>query len=278
MDFRAAGVALISFVFVVCITPAEAGSPVWKVTDGKGGTLYLGGSIHALRRTDYPLPPAFDEAFKKSDRLVFEDEEGKKEAEKIFKTAEYPRGDSLKKHVDPRTYAYVVKVFSLLGVPEATVAKYRPWALTMMLWSPSNDLGVEGYFLKRARATKKPVSGLVSTREHYAVFTGLTDRQAEGVLLLNFIPRGGASFDQMVSAWKRGDADRLWRETHDSYSDYPAFGERLLEARNRRWIPKIESFLQSGKNYFVIVGMGHLGGPGGLLKLLEKRGYRLEQQ
>ncbi len=250
---------------------------MWKVTDGKGGTLYLGGSIHALRRTDYPLPPAFEVAFKKSDRLVFEDEEGKKEAAQIFKAAEYPRGDSLKKHVDPRTYAYVIKVFSLLGVAEAAVAKYRPWALTMMLWSPSNDLGVDGHFLKRARAAGKPVSGLVSTREHYAVFTGLTDRQAEGVLLLNFIPRESASFDQMISAWKRGDADRLWREAHDGYADYPAFGERLLEARNRRWMPKIEGYLHSGKNYFVIVGMGHLGGPGGLLKLLGQRGYQLEQ-
>ena len=261
----------------------EAASPVWKVTDAQGnGTLFLGGSIHALRQSDYPLPVAFDRAFEKSDRLVFEDEEGKAESEKILKSGQYPRGDSLKNHVDPRTYAYVIKLFGLLGAPEAKVAKCRPWLLTLMLWSPglhglSQDLGVEGHFRQRARASAKPVSGLVSAREHLRVFTGLSDRQSEGVLLLTFIPQQSGSYTDMVGAWKRGEADRLWRNTRAAFADYPAFGERILEARNHVWLPTVESFLRSGKTYFVIVGMGHLGGPEGLLSLLKQRGYRVEQ-
>lgn len=255
---------------------------MWRITAAKGGTLYLGGSIHALRKSDYPLPSAFDRAFEKSERLVFEDEEGKAETSKIIKSGEYPAGDSLKNHVDPRTYAYVVKVFALLGAPEAKVARCRPWLLTLMLWSPglrglSSDLGVEGLLGQRARASKKPVSGLVSAREHMNVFAGLSDRQSEGVLLLTFIPSRGLPYAGMLSAWKNGEADRIWRETHASFADYPAFGERLIEARNRVWIPKIESFLQSGHTHFVVVGMGHMGGPEGLLNLLKNRGYEIEQ-
>src|ERR1051325_11162074 len=38
---------------------AVASSCVWKVTGPGGGTMYLGGSVHALRKSDYPLPAAY---------------------------------------------------------------------------------------------------------------------------------------------------------------------------------------------------------------------------
>jgi len=36
---------------------------VWKVTSAAGNVLYLAGSIHALKSTDYPLPSAYTRAF-----------------------------------------------------------------------------------------------------------------------------------------------------------------------------------------------------------------------
>src|ERR1700682_1298550 len=42
------------------VAPIQAASCVWKVSGPNGGTLYLGGSIHALRKVDYPLPLAFN--------------------------------------------------------------------------------------------------------------------------------------------------------------------------------------------------------------------------
>jgi hypothetical protein len=112
---------------VACSTSVEAGSPVWKVTHPAGGKLYLGGSVHALRKSDYPLPQAFDRAFADSSRLVFEVDDKAVATEKIVKSGEYPRGDSLKNHVDPRTYDYMKRFFALVGVPEAKFSRYRPW-------------------------------------------------------------------------------------------------------------------------------------------------------
>ena len=34
--------------------------------------VYLGGTIHLLRKSDFPLPAEFDQAYQKSDSLVFE--------------------------------------------------------------------------------------------------------------------------------------------------------------------------------------------------------------
>ena len=277
-------VRLVTAVTLVlgCSAPTEAASPVWKVTRPEGGKLYLGGSIHALRKSDYPLPAAFDVALADSSRVVFEVEDKAVSAEKILKSGEYPRGDSLKNHVDPRTYDYMKRFFGLLGVPEAKFAKYRPWLLTLMLWSPgvqglSSDLGVEGHLTKRARASKKPVAGLVSAEQHMDVFTGLNERQSEAVLLMTFIPSAGGSHSSIVSSWKKGEVDALWRRSRAAFAEYPAFADRLLEVRNRAWMPKIEGYLRSGEPHLVVVGAAHLGGPGGLLSLLRQRGYQLEQ-
>jgi hypothetical protein len=63
----------------------------------------------------------------------------------------------------------------------------------------------------------------------------------------------------------------------DSYREFPAFGERLIGRRNRNWIPKIEGYLRSGQTCFVVVGVGHMGGPDGLLSLLRARSCKIEQ-
>ena len=90
---------------------------VWKVTSGTN-VLYLGGSIHVLKGTDYPLPRAYNRAFDASDRLVCEvDPKALAESsEGIRKSGQYRKGDSLKNHVDPRTYATRVQSVKSTGI------------------------------------------------------------------------------------------------------------------------------------------------------------------
>jgi uncharacterized protein YbaP (TraB family) len=263
----------------------EAKCCVWMVTGPHGETLFLGGSVHALRSTDYPLPAAYNRAFDASSRLVLEDDpkDASAEFKRLFKAGRYSRGDSLKNHVDPRTYAYVRRFFALLNVPEKEFATFRPWLIDVILESPPEEyynLGVEEFLVRRARANSKPISGLESAKEHTQVYVGLNDRQGEEVLLLFFIQLGhgdDSGGNNMLKAWRRGDAEWLARQFHNSYSDLPFFGRRLVDERNRNWIPKIESYLASGRTYFVVVGAAHMGGPRGVLALLKARGYRIEQ-
>jgi uncharacterized protein YbaP (TraB family) len=265
---------------------ARGAACVWKVSAPNGGTLYLGGSMHALKGSDYPLPSAYNRAFDASTRIVFEsDPRDAQEESKIFlRTGQYSKGDSLKNHVDPRTYDYVRRIFKLMGVPEEKFSNFRPWALVIFLQSPSlqglsMDLGIEGFLQKRARASSKPMSGLETSREHLEVFSGLTERQSEALLLITFIPRepGTPGFTEITNAWRHGDAETLARATRNSLHDFPAMGDRVLDARNRKWIPKIESYLRSGQTYFVVAGAAHMGGPDGLLAQLKARGYKIEQ-
>ncbi len=263
---------------------ATAASCVWKVSSPDGHSLYLGGSVHFLRPTDYPLPPQYNHAFDACSQLVFEDDPktGAAAGQALLKAGQYPKGDSLKNHVDPRTYEYVRRFFTLRHMPEEKFAKFRPWLLDLLLSSPPPQfyqLGVEQFLSRRSRANSKPISGLESTREHNQVFIGLSDRQAEALLLILFINagRGEGQGVNMFEAWRHGDAELLASKARESYRDFPSMAERLLDARNLRWIPKIEGYLRSGQTYFVVVGAAHMGGPNGVLALLRGRGYKIEQ-
>jgi uncharacterized protein len=268
-----------------CAVSSANAASVWKVSSPDGGTVYLGGSIHALRSQDYPLPAAYTRAFEASSSVALEvDEKAVIEASRnISKSGEYPRNDSLKKHVDPRTYAFLKKLFGLIGIPEEKFSRYRPWYLALLLEAPrlhgrSEELGVERYLITRAHKTHKPIVGLETAREHAEIFLGLTERQSEAYLLLEFIPQGEAiNNTKTMQAWRKGDADAVAREFHDAFHDFPSLAERLLDNRNRNWIPKIEGYLQSGQACFVVVGAAHLGGPNGLISLLKGRGYTVEQ-
>jgi uncharacterized protein YbaP (TraB family) len=285
MHFRV--LAAVALLIGCTLGPAEAKSCVWKVTPPNGtGTLYLGGSWHALRSRDYPLPSAFNAAFDASSSLAFEisPKDLQNSGKAVERAGTYPRGDNLKNHVDPRTYDYLRRFFGLSKVPESKFNRYRPWYLSLALDSPdlrgmSEQLGVESYLERRAQANSKPMSGLETLNEHVEVFSGLSERGSEALLLLTFIPADKSSpdFSKMLNAWRSGDADFLTKTSRAGFSDFPAMADRLLTTRNRNWIPKIEGYLRSGKTYFVVAGAAHMGGSDGVPALLKARGYRVEQ-
>lgn len=73
-----------SFIVLIFSFTAHASSSVWKISKGNN-YLYLSGTIHLLGKADYPLPSAFDKAYVKSSRLVFETDIQK------FNTPEYQK-------------------------------------------------------------------------------------------------------------------------------------------------------------------------------------------
>jgi uncharacterized protein YbaP (TraB family) len=64
---------IIIAVVIACMSSVSlyAETSVWKISNGDN-VLYIGGTVHVLRASDYPLPDAFDTAFEKSDIMVFE--------------------------------------------------------------------------------------------------------------------------------------------------------------------------------------------------------------
>src|SRR5438477_10770705 len=111
---------LVIAAVLLSVTSYSRAACVWKVTSAAGNVLYLAGSIHARQSTDYPLPSAFNRAFDVSERLVCEVDPNAlvQSSRSLMKAGEYPNGDKLKNHDDPRTYDYLRQRFKLLEVLE----------------------------------------------------------------------------------------------------------------------------------------------------------------
>ena len=50
----------------------------------------------------------------------------------------------------------------------------------------------------------------------------------------------------------------------------------LLTKRNKIWLPKLAKILKKG-DAFIAVGVAHMPGKAGLLKLLQKQGFKLQR-
>ncbi len=261
-------------------------SCVWKVTAPAGGTLYLAGSVHALRRSDFPLPASYDAAFAASAGLAFETDlstSPDKWGAALEQAGTLPKGTTLRDRVDPRTYAYIVRVASQVkgaNTPEKQLEHLRPWALAFMLTPQgfegvSSAHGVETYLGAKAKAAHKPMVGLVPFKQHIAVFGDMSDADSELFLVHEFIhlDSGSAEFKRTVAAWRRGDVEAVVQD----YEDAPTIRRRLLTDRNLSWMPRIDGFLRSGKTWMVVAGAAHMAGPQGLPALLKAQGCRVEQ-
>ena len=63
------------------------------------------------------------------------------------------------------------------------------------------------------------------------------------------------------------------------HKESPALFRKLTTDRNLKWLPQIEKMLQDPKNdYLVVTGALHMVGSDGLVELLRRKGYRVEQK
>jgi uncharacterized protein len=287
---------------LVWVIPAHAAEAlpkccVWRVTNAKA-PFYLVGSIHALDRNDYPLPAPYEIALKDSRRLLFEfDPSQHAEFEKRFSAAgKYPPGQDIRSKIQPELLAWLRKNIFAVSVDPRHGRKsraegfdsglgYKPWWIAQHLvdrstyTNVSTSHGLDNYFVERAKRMRKEIGGLESLDEHVAVLGGLSDRDSETILRDAVTPHknGAAEFSRMRAAWREGDTAALWAGDARLRNKAPWIAARFVDERNVKWIPRIVAELKSGKPTAVVAGALHFSGPNSVVKLLEKRGYKIEQ-
>jgi uncharacterized protein len=258
---------------------------------GKHNTVYVLGSIHTLRASDYPLASAVLDAYRDSKSLIMEinlDEIDSSDVQsEMLESAMLPEGKTLREIMGPTRYARAEKLAGEVGVELSTFDQFAPWfaaeaisqlQLMQLGFDPSS--GVEMYFLGRARTDGKSIDGLETAHEQIALFQGMSmDSQAEYLVSsleqARDLPK---QVDDMVHAWQRGDTAWFESEIKSDIGRDPALYQSLLVGRNRKWIARIEKLLDDDKNYLVIVGTAHLVGRDSVIDLLKKDGIGADQR
>lgn len=256
------------------------GPALWQLSDGDT-TIYLFGTIHALPPGTQWYDDRIARAFGESGELVTEiDMGGEQESGAVLAAAALlPAGQSLRTLMAPDDRAEYEAAMIALGLPPGALDPMEPWfaALNLSLlplmqsgYDPASGVDT----VLHARSTGKALRALETINEQVALFDGLP-MDAQLMLLDEAVasaPEAANILGAMVDFWLAGDADGLARLMNAEMDD-PALYDRLLVARNARWVDWIAARMEQPGTVFIAVGAGHLAGAGSVQDLLGQRGY-----
>ena len=278
------------FVLSVCSAGSVcADASVWSVTAGKN-TVYLGGTVHLLRASDFPLPEEYEQAYQASSEIYFETDIGAMTdlsvQTQILEQLTYNDERTLKTVLNQEAYTALSDYAASKNMPVMVLEKFKPGLLITTLqiveiqsmgFTPQ---GVDTYFNSRAIDDTKSLGQLETVQEQIEFIAAMgKGNESEFVLLsLRDLDQTRELMDEMLQAWRVGnnaELEDLFVE--DMRSETPALYDALLLQRNLKWIPLIDQMLLDGDTEFVLVGAAHLVGEDGLLELLANKGYEVRQ-
>ena len=289
------GLTALLVAAAIAATPAASAaaerSVVWSVR-GEHNTVYLFGSIHVLRPGDVGLPRAAETAYDDAEQLVMEidmDDPAVADplalASQMQRYAQLPAGQSLESALGA-DYPAVATHLREAGLDPALLDGFAPWFVGMMAlqleiarrgFDPAH--GIEQQVTDRAMADRKPIRGLETPADQFAVLAGLSLPEQKRFLLmaLEETEQTDARLDQLLNAWRGGDTVTLARVLSEEFDEFPELYRPLTEERNRAWVEQLAGLLDDRDDYLVVVGALHLVGRNSVVDLLRQRGYRVTQ-
>ena len=264
---------------------------LWTV-EGQRNTIYLLGSIHVLRPGDGGLPLAAERAYEDAEQLVMEIDLDDAAADPsamlatMQQAALLPDGKTLR-GVLGADYESIRERAGQSGLDLAMLDRFAPWFVATLLLQMelakrgfAPELGIEARLASRAGGDGKPIQGLETAEQQFAVLSGLPLAEQKRFLLMTLeeSTQLDAQVDELVGAWQAGDTDALARMLSDEFEDFPELYRPLTEDRNRAWVEQLDDLLDDRDDYLVVVGALHLVGRNSVVDLLRRRGYTVTQQ
>jgi Uncharacterized protein conserved in bacteria len=281
------------FLFAFCtiagdFSPASAAPGrkqfLWRVVNVPA-PFYIVGSMHALRRDDYPTDlDEFNRAIDQSQKFIFErDPRSNDQTElwrKLSAAGTYPHGVIIQQRVSPATFALLKRI---ARIPQGAYERQKPWAIAAFnlkaqgMETVKSKWSMDHYINEKTRH-RGETAGLETIDEFVRSFAEMNDRESESFLLqsIEYGHRSPELLYQTIAAWKAGSTSRMY-QLYAPRGNGSAGYWRWLEKRSALWIPRIENAIRSRRPTMVIVGALHLCGPRGVIAELQRRGYRVEQ-
>ncbi len=260
----------------------------WKV-EKDGRMSYLLGTVHAWKREWLPLNPTIEKAFAGSKTLVVELDAANMDMGSAVQRMLLAGDDTLEARIGKSLYQQTTAEAARLQVPEAAIAKVKPWGAMLVLAATklqqlgfSPDAGIDNYLIQKANASGKRVIELEPGEQQLAIMDGLSAR-LQIAMLSEFVANSDRTLqviNDIVSAWKKGDADAAFKLNQKGFDDPEAkreFDDKFLYQRDVVMTRKIEELLRQPGPHFIAVGSLHLVGPKSIVEQLKAKGYRVEQ-
>ena len=282
----------LSFIMLlafVCVMQLNA-QILWKVSgNGLKSPSYLFGTHHLIESEKVPELQKALNFVNEVDAVVSEIDMSDMQAlqMKIMQGA-MMQGKTIKDLVSAEDYTLVDAAFKeLLGVGLDQLGAFKPAMLStmygVMQYSKTKKLAKEPEALdmiiqKAGKKANKEIVALETAEEQMEVLFNSLSLEKQAELLVKAIKekeKGIAQMQKLDEAYLSGDLKKmeaLYSEDEDMTEEYK---KALVDTRNLNWIGKLTKMLET-KSGVVAVGCLHLVGETGLIKQLQKKGYKVE--
>ncbi len=261
----------------------KATPAMWVVKD-RDTTIYLFGTFHLMA-------PGIDwnhgkvkSAFESADTLKLEianlDAEAPAIANLMATKGQLPAGQTIFDGLTEAQKTALSAIIAQSGFPPEAIQQMRPWMGSLILslglyqkLGLDPNQGVDKTLDGLARAANKPVEGFETGAEQIGFFANLTDDQQKAMLVSTIEDWDQATtmLNDMIDAWKTGNADKLGDLMNTSLRSQPELSKLILADRNKRWADWIATRMATPGTVFVAVGAGHLSGPDSVQAFLKQK-------
>lgn len=273
---------------------------MWKVTSPSGNTMYMMGSMHALKEECVPLPDYVTERFGESEVLAVECDisdstKNSAAALAVMNKITYPNGETIGEHLGEDLWEEIASYIEAYGGDPESLKSSQAWYIYSLLESMSLDslgldstIGFDMQLLNMAKEQGKEIFEVESAEMQMDMLSGFDEKLIKAAI------KGYSAENkdlieekliEMYTAWKSGDTDSVSTEegfdeelyTEEDKANIAEFNRILVTDRNVGMADKAMELLDSGKTVFYVVGLAHYLGDGGIIKLLEAEGCTVER-
>lgn len=266
----------------------QAQTSLWRISKGADQIL-IGGTVHLLPPTQYPLPAEFDAAFAGSDVLVLETDlspmQDPASARMLQQQLMYPVGTLLSSKLSATTRQQLQESLQKHHLTLSQVEQFRPGMLVTQLTllelqqHQFSEPGADQHYLSKAQQQKKPLKFLEPVEFQLKLLGNLGEGR-EDLFLQHALSDVNETADMMthaLQAWRSGDLAQVEQlvlapvKTADAQTY-----QQMFVSRNQAWMPQIQALFGNDEKELILVGLGHLAGSDGLLALLQQAGYQVD--
>ncbi len=261
--------------------PLKKSSLLWKIEGpGLNAPSYLFGTMHMIEREYYFFPEKIEKLLLSTDELLMElpGLPTREESMAILKLKEGSFFDYFSKEQSDSLCQWASQNLSMReALFRKTMDSMKPFVFVQLATQWKFIGNMESYeqtFEALASQNKIPISGLETATDQMAIFDQLTKEQhcemvMESIRNPEKLMQETREMEQLYVD-QNIDSMYLMILAHESVivDEKTAF----LDDRNTQWVPLIKQHIKNHPT-FIAVGAGHLGGPNGVVRLLQREGY-----
>lgn len=272
---------------LICFSPIQSQelekSLLWEISgNGLKESSYLYGTIHLT--CDASLDENIKRALDETSLLVLElDMDDPKMQMEMMGTMMMKDGKHLRDLVTEDEYQIIGNfIKEHIGMPVDALGTVKPFFLTAMLYPKLIDCPMQSFeaaLMEVAHEQQEEVLGLETVQDQMNVFNDIPyEDQAKDLLrsAKDNMTYDKTSFKKMLDIYSQKDIEALYEYMlTDENVITSEHLDKILDNRNKNWIPKIIEFAEKQRVFFG-VGAGHLPGDNGVINLLRKEGYTVK--